>query len=43
MNRIGLRKEEKAFESRVALVPDQVKSLVDKYGIDLFHLQHGMT
>jgi saccharopine dehydrogenase (NAD+, L-lysine-forming) len=28
MNIIGLRKEEKAFESRVALVPDHVKSFV---------------
>jgi alpha-aminoadipic semialdehyde synthase len=34
MNRIGLRKEEKAFETRVALIPDHVKSLVDKYGIE---------
>jgi alanine dehydrogenase len=34
LNRIGLRKEEKAFETRVALIPDQVKSLVDEHGID---------
>ena len=34
MNRIGLRKEEKAFETRVALIPNQVKSLVDKHGIE---------
>ena len=34
MNRIGLRKEEKAFETRVALIPDHVESLVDKYGIE---------
>ena len=34
MNRIGLRKEEKAFETRVALIPDQVKSLVNEHGIE---------
>ncbi|MFX1604474.1 MAG: hypothetical protein ACFFDD_01075 [Promethearchaeota archaeon] len=34
MNRIGLRKEEKAFETRVPLVPDHVRLLRDKYGID---------
>ena len=34
MNRIGLRKEEKAFESRVPLIPDHVKSLRDKHKID---------
>jgi len=34
LNRIGLRKEEKAFETRVALIPDQVKSLVDEHGIE---------
>lgn len=34
MNRIGLRKEEKAFEARVALIPDQVKGLVEEYGIE---------
>ncbi|TFG35060.1 hypothetical protein EU527_00225 [Candidatus Thorarchaeota archaeon] len=34
MNRIGLRKEEKAFETRVALIPDQVKTLKEEYGID---------
>lgn len=33
MNRIGLRKEEKAFETRVPLVPDHVKLLHDKYNI----------
>lgn len=33
MNRIGLRKEEKAFETRVALIPDQVKKLRKEYGI----------
>lgn len=34
MNRIGLRKEEKAFETRIALVPEHVKSLSDKHGIE---------
>jgi alpha-aminoadipic semialdehyde synthase len=34
VNRIGLRKEEKAFETRIALIPDQVKSLVDKHDIE---------
>jgi len=34
LNRIGLRKEEKAFETRVALIPNQVKHLVDNHGID---------
>ena len=34
LNRIGLRKEEKAFETRVALIPDQVKSLVNSHGIE---------
>ena len=34
MNRIGLRKEEKAFETRVPLVPDHVRMLHDKYDID---------
>lgn len=34
MNRIGLRKEEKAFETRVALIPDQVKKLKEQYGIE---------
>jgi len=34
LNRIGLRKEEKAFETRVALIPHQVKSLVDKHAIE---------
>jgi len=33
MNRIGLRKEEKAYETRVPLVPDHVQMLHDKYGI----------
>lgn len=34
MNKIGLRKEEKAFETRVPIVPDHVRLLKDKYGID---------
>jgi saccharopine dehydrogenase (NAD+, L-lysine-forming) len=34
LNRIGLRKEEKAFETRVALIPDHVKSLVNEHGIE---------
>jgi alpha-aminoadipic semialdehyde synthase len=34
LNRIGLRKEEKAFETRVPLVPDHVRLLRDKHGID---------
>jgi alpha-aminoadipic semialdehyde synthase len=34
MNRIGLRKEEKAFETRVPLVPNHVRLLHEKYGID---------
>jgi saccharopine dehydrogenase (NAD+, L-lysine-forming) len=34
MNRIGIRKEEKAFEARVPLMPDQVKLLRDRYHID---------
>lgn len=34
MNRIGLRKEEKAFETRVAIIPDQVKQLREQYGIE---------
>ncbi|KXH76697.1 MAG: hypothetical protein AM326_02065 [Candidatus Thorarchaeota archaeon SMTZ-45] len=34
MNRIGLRKEEKAFETRVPVVPDHVKLLQSKYDID---------
>ncbi|MFX1579371.1 MAG: hypothetical protein ACFFBJ_06950, partial [Promethearchaeota archaeon] len=34
MNRIGLRKEEKAFETRVPLIPDHVRFLHDKYGIE---------
>ena len=34
MNRIGLRKEEKAFETRVPVVPDHVKFLHDKHGIE---------
>ncbi|MFW9793009.1 MAG: hypothetical protein ACFFEE_01805 [Candidatus Thorarchaeota archaeon] len=34
MNKIGLRKEEKAFESRVPLVPDHVRLLHEKHGID---------
>ena len=34
LNKIGLRKEEKAFETRVPLVPDHVKALTKKHGID---------
>lgn len=34
MNRIGLRKEEKAFETRVPIVPDHVRILHDKHGIE---------
>ncbi|MFW9973673.1 MAG: hypothetical protein ACFFDQ_00180 [Candidatus Thorarchaeota archaeon] len=34
LNRIGIRKEEKAFETRTPLVPDHVKLLHNKYGID---------
>jgi alpha-aminoadipic semialdehyde synthase len=34
LNKIGLRKEEKAFETRVPLVPDHVRLLHDKHGID---------
>jgi saccharopine dehydrogenase (NAD+, L-lysine-forming) len=34
LNKIGLRKEEKAFETRVPLVPDHTKLLHDKYNID---------
>ncbi|MFX1481903.1 MAG: hypothetical protein ACFFCP_01795 [Promethearchaeota archaeon] len=34
MNRIGLRKEEKSFETRVPLVPDHIKLLHSKYSID---------
>lgn len=34
MNRIGLRKEEKAFESRVPLIPEHVKSLRSQFGIN---------
>jgi alpha-aminoadipic semialdehyde synthase len=34
LNRIGLRKEEKAFETRVPLVPDHVRLLHDKHGIE---------
>ena len=34
MNRIGLRKEEKAFETRVPLVPAHVKMLHDNHGIE---------
>ena len=34
MNQIGLRKEEKAFETRVAIIPDQVKQLREQYGIE---------
>ncbi len=34
MNRIGLRKEEKAFEARVPLIPEHVKLLHDQHHID---------
>ena len=34
MNRIGLRKEEKAFEARVPLIPEHVKLLRDQHHID---------
>ncbi|MFW9786649.1 MAG: hypothetical protein ACFFE2_05990 [Candidatus Thorarchaeota archaeon] len=34
MNRIGLRKEEKAYETRVPVVPDHAKLLHDRYGIE---------
>ena len=34
MNKIGLRKEEKAFETRVPLVPDHVRLLSEKHSID---------
>ena len=34
MNKIGLRKEEKAFETRVPLIPGHVKLLHDKHGIE---------
>ena len=34
MNRIGLRKEEKAFETRVPLVPDHIRLLHDRHGIE---------
>lgn len=33
MNTIGLRKEEKAFETRVPVIPTHVKYLKDNYGI----------
>ena len=36
MNRIGLRKEEKAFEARVPLIPEHVKLLRDQHHIDFF-------
>ncbi|MFW9870553.1 MAG: hypothetical protein ACFFFO_00455 [Candidatus Thorarchaeota archaeon] len=34
MNRIGLRKEEKAFETRVPLIPDHVKLLNENHNIE---------
>jgi alpha-aminoadipic semialdehyde synthase len=34
MNRIGIRKEEKAFETRVPLIPEHVKLLRNQYHID---------
>ena len=33
MNKIGLRKEEKAFETRVAVVPDHAAHLSKKFGV----------
>ena len=33
MNKIGLRKEEKAFETRVPIIPEHVKILGEKYGL----------
>jgi alanine dehydrogenase len=36
MNRIGLRKEEKAFEARVPIIPEHVKSLRDQHHIEFF-------
>ncbi len=33
MNKIGLRKEEKAFETRVAIVPDHAAELSKNYGV----------
>ena len=36
MNRIGLRKEEKAFEARVPLIPEHVKMLRDQHHINFF-------
>ena len=35
MNKIGLRKEEKAFEARVAIVPSHVKQLKAEHGIEI--------
>lgn len=35
MNKIGLRKEEKAFEARVAIVPNHAKQLKAKHGIEI--------
>lgn len=35
MNRLGIRKEEKPFETRVPLVPDDIKTLVTNHGIEL--------
>ena len=34
MNRIGLRKEEKSFETRVPIVPDHVRLLNEQHGIE---------
>ena len=34
MNKIGLRKEEKLFETRVAVIPEHVKKLNKEYGIE---------
>jgi len=33
VNKIGLRKEEKAFEGRVPVVPEHMKQLTEKYGL----------
>ncbi|MCF2137289.1 MAG: hypothetical protein K9W43_08625 [Candidatus Thorarchaeota archaeon] len=35
MNRLGIRKEEKPFETRVPLVPNDIKRLVGEHGIEI--------
>ncbi len=35
MNRIGIRKEEKPFETRVPLVPEDIRTLIRDHGIDI--------